>query len=106
LLAVASLNSEFVILALSSEENLKFMLLPVAKGISSPVCKLRPILGLQVFGENVPKPLSSIDLLIFMESFTTLKNCSMTILTLSLVIPHNIAVSLIKSFFVIDMQGI
>jgi hypothetical protein len=103
LLAVAGLGSEPVILALSSEENLKFILLPVARGISSPVCKLRPTLGLQVFGENVPKPLSSKDLPSFIESFTALKNCSMAILTSSLVIPHNIAVSLIKSFFVIGM---
>jgi hypothetical protein len=106
LLAATCLGTELVILALSSEENLKFMLLPVARGISSPVCKLRPTLGLQVFGENVPKPLISKELPFFMESFTALKNCSMAILTLSLVIPHNIAVSLIKSFFVIGMEEI
>jgi len=106
LLAVAGLSEEPVILALSSDENLKFMLLPVAKGISSPVCKLRPTLGLQVFGENVPKPLISKELPVFMESLTAEKNCSMATLTLSLAIPHIIAVSLIKSFFVMGMEGI
>jgi hypothetical protein len=82
------------------------MLLLAAKGISSPVFKLRPFLGLQVFGEKVPKPLSSSELPVFTKSFTTSKNCSMATLALSLVTPHDIAVSLIKSFFVIGIDGI
>jgi hypothetical protein len=53
---------------LSSEENLKFTLLWAANDISLPVCKLRPTLELQLFGENVPKPLISKDLFAFIVS--------------------------------------
>jgi hypothetical protein len=103
--ATACLTSP-VILILSSGENLKLMLLPAASGISSPVCKLRPILGLHVLGENVPKPLISKGFPAFIASFTTSKNCSMTILALSLDIPHDIAVSLIKLLLVIGIDRI
>jgi hypothetical protein len=106
LLGTPFLLADPVTFVLSSEENLKFMLLWVVKGISSPVCKLRPSLGLQVFGENVPKPLISKELPALIVSFTASKNCSIEILALSLDTPQDIAVSLIKSLFVIGIGRI
>jgi hypothetical protein len=106
LLGTPFLAAKPVTLVLSSEENLKFMPLLAAKGISSPVFKLRPSLGLQVFGEKVPKPLISKELPALIVSFTTSKNCSIELLTLSLDIPQDIAVSLIKSLFVIGIDRI
>jgi hypothetical protein len=94
---------EPIIAALISEENFKLTLLQAAKGTSSPVCKLRPSLGLQVFGEKVPKPLISKELPALTISLTTSKNCSTTTFAQSLVVPQDIAVSLIKSFFVIGI---